>query len=88
MGFLAFPSDHWPHLRTTNVVESPLVAVRLRTSSTRGHQPSATAEACLWKLLVVAERTFRKLNAPELLPAVADREPNGILGSQGRSRAA
>jgi transposase-like protein len=27
------PKEHWRHLRTTNVVESPFAAVRLRTSA-------------------------------------------------------
>ena len=30
--FFDFPARHWRHLRTTNVVESPFAAVRLRTS--------------------------------------------------------
>jgi hypothetical protein len=29
-----------------------------------------SATAMIWKLLQVAEQTFRRLNAPELLPAV------------------
>ena len=29
--FYEFPKEHWKHLRTTNVVESPFAAVRLRT---------------------------------------------------------
>jgi hypothetical protein len=29
--FYSFPRDHWTHLRTTNPVESPFSAVRLRT---------------------------------------------------------
>jgi len=31
--FFAFPAEHWRHLRTSNVVESPFAAVRLRTSA-------------------------------------------------------
>ncbi len=31
VAFYAFPETHWKHLRTTNVVESPFAAVRLRT---------------------------------------------------------
>jgi transposase-like protein len=29
--FYQFPREHWKHVRTTNVVESPFAAVRLRT---------------------------------------------------------
>ena len=28
VAFYDFPEDHWKHLRTTNVVESPFAAVR------------------------------------------------------------
>jgi transposase-like protein len=30
--YYSYPKDHWVHLRTTNIVESPFAAVRLRTS--------------------------------------------------------
>ena len=33
MTFYAFPKEHWKHLRTTNVVESPLAAVLMRTAA-------------------------------------------------------
>src|SRR5690606_13863956 len=29
--FFSFPQEHWVHLRTTNIVESPSASVRLRT---------------------------------------------------------
>ena len=32
--FYQFPKEHWKHLRTTNVVESPFAALRLRTALT------------------------------------------------------
>ena len=28
--FFDFPADHWKHLRTSNVIESPFATVRLR----------------------------------------------------------
>ena len=64
----AFPSAHWIHLRTTNVIESPFHAVRLRTTAAKRFQRTERATAIIWKLLLVAERTFRRLNAPHLLP--------------------
>ncbi len=69
--FYDFPEPHWRHLRTTNVVESPFAAVRLRTSAAKRFKKVANATAMIWRLLMVAERRFRKLNAPELLGAVA-----------------
>jgi putative transposase len=68
--FYQFPREHWRHLRTTNVVESPFAAVRLRTSAAKRFKKVDSATAMIWKVLQVAETTFRRLNAPELLPAV------------------
>jgi putative transposase len=31
-----FPAQHWPHLRTTNPIESTFATVRLRTHRTKG----------------------------------------------------
>ncbi len=60
-----FPKEHWRHLRTTNVVESPFAAVRLRTSAAKRFKKVEHATAIIWRLLRVAEQRFRKLNAPE-----------------------
>lgn len=68
--FYQFPREHWRHLRTTNVVESPFAAVRLRTTAAKRYKRVESGTALIWKLLQVAEQTFRRLNAPELLPAV------------------
>ena len=68
--FYQFPREHWRHLRTTNVVESPFAAVRLRTPAAKRFKKVDFATALIWKLLQVAEGTFRRLNAPELLPGV------------------
>jgi transposase-like protein len=68
--FYQFPREHWRHLRTTNAVESPFAAVRLRTTAAKRFKKVDTATAMIWKVLQVAETTFRRLNAPELLPAV------------------
>jgi putative transposase len=68
--FYQFPREHWRHLRTTNVVESPFAAVRLRTTAAKRFKKVDFATAMIWKVLRIAETTFRRLNAPELLPAV------------------
>jgi hypothetical protein len=64
------PREHGRHWRTTNVVASPFAAARLRTSAAKRVKKVASAPAIIWKLLQVAERTCRRLKAPELLPAV------------------
>ena len=70
--FYAFPKEHWKHLRTTNVVESPFAAVRLRTGAAKRFKKVENATAVIWKTLLVAEHSFRRLDAPELLPEVAE----------------
>lgn len=69
--FYCFPCEHWVHLRTTNIVESPFSAVRLRTDASRRYKRVEGAKAVIWKMLRIAERSWRKLNSPELLPLVA-----------------
>ncbi len=71
MTFYQFPQEHWKHLRTTNPVESPFAAVRLRTAAAKRFKKVENATAVIWKTLLVAEHTFRRLDAPELLPDVA-----------------
>ena len=65
--FYDFPEAHWKHLRTTNVVESPFASVRLRTSAAKRFKRVQSATALIWKLLTVAEKRFRRLDAPHLL---------------------
>jgi transposase-like protein len=68
--FYQFPREHWVHLRTTNIVESPFATVRLRTTAAKRFKRVEHATALIWKLLQVAQSTFRKLKGAELLPAV------------------
>lgn len=68
--FYQFPREHWPHLRTTNIVESPFATVRLRTTAAKRFKTVENATALIWKILQVAEATFRRLKGAELLPAV------------------
>lgn len=69
--FFCYPKEHWTHLRTTNVVESPFASVRLRTTAGKRYKRVENAAALIWKLLCVAEQTFRRLNASHLLAAVS-----------------
>lgn len=68
--FYRFPRAHWKHLRTTNEVESPFAAVRLRTDAARRYKQVADASVLIWKVLLVAEGRFRRLDASELLTEV------------------
>jgi len=67
-----FPFEHWKHLRTSNVVESPFSRVRLRTTASRRFKSQLNATCLIWKTLMVAEMSFRKLNAPHLVEKVAE----------------
>lgn len=66
-----FPREHWKHLRTSNVVESPFSRVRLRTAASRRFKSQVNATCLIWKTMMVAEMSFRKLNAPHLVEKVA-----------------
>jgi transposase-like protein len=68
--FYQFPRQHWVHLRTTNIVESPFATVRLRTTAAKRFKKVENGTALIWKLLQVAEASFRRLKGAELLPAV------------------
>lgn len=70
--FYDFPREHWKHLRTSNVVESPFSRVRLRTAASRRFKSTVNATCLIWKTMMIGEKSFRKLNAPHLVERVAD----------------
>lgn len=69
--YYEFPHEHWKHLRTSNIVESPFSRVRLRTGAARRFKSPLNATCLIWKTMMVAEKSFRKLNAPHLVEKVA-----------------
>ena len=68
--FYQFPQAHWIHLRTSNPIESPFAALRLRTDAAKRFKRVENATAVIWKMLLVAQQRFRRLHAPELLTEV------------------
>jgi transposase-like protein len=68
--FFQYPEQHWRHIRTTNPVESPFAGVRLRTNAAKRFKRVENATAVLWKMLMIAERRFKRLRAPELMNRV------------------
>jgi len=68
--FYRFPEEHWKHLRTTNVVESPFAALRLRTDAAKRYKKVDNATAVIWKMLMLAEQRFRRLDAPDKMKLV------------------
>lgn len=68
--YFAFPAEHWLHLRTTNPIESTFATVKLRTRVTKGAGSRAAGLAMAFRLLLLAESSWRRLNGHELLPLV------------------
>jgi putative transposase len=68
--FFDFPAEHWKHLRTTNVIESPFATVRLRERATRGAGSRTKGLLMAFKLLEMAQRRWRRLDGRHLLPLV------------------
>ena len=59
--FYNYPKKQWQHLRTTNPVESPFAALRLRTDAAKRFKKVENAQAVIWKMLLVAEQRFRRV---------------------------
>jgi transposase-like protein len=69
--FFDFPAEHWPHLRSTNAIESSFATVRLRTRVTKGAGSRTKALLMAFKLLSMAEKRWRRINAPEMAEKLA-----------------
>jgi transposase-like protein len=68
--FFDFPAEHWQHLRTTNVIESPFATVRLRQRVTKGAGSRAKGLMMAFKLLEMSQKRWRRINGPQLVPLV------------------
>ncbi len=66
----AFPAEHWVHLRTTNPIESTFATVRLRERVTKGAGSRTAGLTMAYKLLDMAQKRWRRLNAPHLVAQV------------------
>ena len=70
LAFYDFPAEHWDHLRTTNPIESVFATVRHRTVRTKGSLSPTTARLMVFKLVIAAAKTWRRLNGESQLPKV------------------
>jgi putative transposase len=70
VSFFDFPAEHWKHLRTTNVIESPFATVRLRERATRGAGSRTKGLLMAFKLLDMVQLRWRRLDGAHLLPLV------------------
>jgi putative transposase len=66
--FYDFPAEHWDHLRTSNPIESVFATVRHRTVRTKGALSQDTARLMVFKLVMAAAKTWRKLKGENQLP--------------------
>jgi DDE domain len=70
LAFYDLPAEHWQHLRTTNPIESVFATVRHRTVRTKGSLSSKTARLMVFKLVMAASKTWRRLMGENQLPKV------------------
>ena len=70
LAFFDFPAEHWDHLRTANPIESVFATVRHRTVRTKGALSQHTAMLMVFKLVMAAAKTWRRLQGQYQLPKV------------------
>lgn len=80
--FMNYPAAHWIHLRTTNAIESSFATVRARTRVTKGAGSRNAALAMAFKLLLMAEKRWRKVNSAHLVSLVQA----GVKFPDGKTR--
>lgn len=68
--FYDFPAEHWDHLRTSNPIESVFATVRHRTVRIKGALSQETARLMVFKLVMAAAKTWRRLKGENQLPKV------------------
>jgi putative transposase len=70
LAFYDFPAEHWDHLRTSNPIESVFATVRHRTVRTKGSLSPTIAKLMVFKLVIAASKTWRRLKGTNQLPKV------------------
>jgi len=70
LAFFDFPAEHWDHLRTSNPIESVFATVRHRTVRTKGALSHKSARLMVFKLVMAASKTWRRLKGENRLPMV------------------
>jgi putative transposase len=72
LAFYDFPAEHWDHLRSSNPIESVFATVRHRTVRTKGALSQETARLMVFKLVMAAAKTWRRLKGENQLPKVIE----------------
>lgn len=65
--FYSFPEEHWTHIRNTNPIESLCATVRLRIAKAKNCGIRKTNLAIVFKLVITAEKKWRRLKVYKLL---------------------
>ena len=68
--FYDYPAEHWKHIRTSNPIESTFATVRHRTKRTKGCLSRKTGLAMAFRLMMSAQKKWRKLDGRNRLPDV------------------
>ena len=68
--FYDFPKEHWRHIRTTNPVESPFAALRLRTDAAKRYNRVDRAHSGDLEDVDDRRTALQRLKAPELMEDV------------------
>jgi putative transposase len=68
--FFDFPAERWTHLRTSNPIESAFATVRHRTVRMKGALSQDTARLMVFKLIIAAAKSWRRLQGQNQLPKV------------------
>ncbi len=71
--FYDYPVEHWKHIRTSNPIESTFATVRHRTKRTKGCLSRKTGLAMAFKLMMSAQKKWRKLDGQNRLPEIISR---------------
>jgi transposase-like protein len=72
LAFFDFPAEHWDHLRTANPIESVFATVRHRTVRAKGALSQKTARIMVFKLVIAASKTWRRLKGQNRLPMIIE----------------
>ena len=83
--FYDFPAEHWDHLRTANPIESVFATVRHRTVRTKGALSQDTARLMVFKLVMAAAKTWRRLTARTGCPRSSGASPS-VTASRSPTR--
>jgi transposase-like protein len=70
LAFYDFPAEHWKHIRTGNPIESTFATVRHRTTRSKGCLSHETGMIMVFKLILAAQASWRRLDGQNQLPKV------------------